>query len=218
MLKQSRASGRQLAVGSLIVSVVVVAGLGLTASGTSAATAISDRVETVTGLDLHPVAPPAPPAPPAPLPPVAGAGDRDVSTTIVRDGRTIRKHVVVVRDGKRIEDRIDVGEIPDVRERDCDAGKDGSDRQIVLHSRAGNRRVMIICTNRVARIAAEGAAMAANGKEIAQRARESALAGLRSARAQVESARAMADAERAEALAGIDQGIAEVEADMARPD
>jgi drug/metabolite transporter (DMT)-like permease len=42
---------------------------------------------------------------------------------------------------------------------------------------------MIICTNRIAKMASEGAAMAANGKDIERHALESALAGLRSARA-----------------------------------
>jgi hypothetical protein len=227
------------------VSLLVVAGLGLTASGTSAATAL-DGVSAAVTAELQAAVPPAPAAPTAPVAPVAPAApdrkavrpaaptppdapvppapptppetaaDDDVSTTVTRDGRHIRKHVVRIRDGKLVDDRVVLADVPEIDERTCRAGKDGSDKQLVLHSREGKKRVMIICTNRIERVAAEGAAIAANSKDIERHALESALAGLRSAHASIAANHALTGAERARALAGIQEGLAELQADLAK--
>ena len=63
MLTTLPRSRRRLATGGALVSAVVLAGLGLTASGTSAAAAISGKVGDTIGVDLQ-AAPPAPPTPP----------------------------------------------------------------------------------------------------------------------------------------------------------
>lgn len=83
MLKSGPASSRRLFAGAATVALLATAGLGLTASGTSAAAAVKARVGDTIGVDLDrelavdfaQVAPPAPPSPPAPpvtlAPPVA---------------------------------------------------------------------------------------------------------------------------------------------------
>lgn len=209
-----------------MVAVVVLGGLGLTASGSSAAAALTTKVGTAVGVDLQ-AAPPAPPAPmvapaaaPLPAPPAPRApGDTDtVSTTTTADGRTVRKRVVHIHNGDRVEDAAWLKDMPQVSERDCKNGRDGSEKQIVVNSHDGKQRLMIICTNRIAKMASEGAAMAANGKDIERHALESALAGLRSARAVIAANTGMSAEQRTEALAGIDEGIAEVQADMAKPE
>ena len=63
MLTTMPRSRRRLATGGVLMSAVVLAGLGLTASGTSAAKAISGKVGDTIGVDLQ-AQPPAPPAPP----------------------------------------------------------------------------------------------------------------------------------------------------------
>ena len=72
MLTTLPRSRRRLATGGALISTVVLAGLGLTASGTSAAAAISGKVGHTIGVDLQ-AAPPAPPAPPAPMVPAPPA-------------------------------------------------------------------------------------------------------------------------------------------------
>lgn len=90
MLTRSPASRRRLASGATTVAVLVVAGLGLTASGSGAA-AITTSVREAVGVPQVPPAPPAPPStltPPAPpLPPAPAAHGRKA------------KRVVVVRNG-----------------------------------------------------------------------------------------------------------------------
>lgn len=91
MLKTSRASRRRLVTGMASIALLTLAGLGLTASGTSAAIVVSNSIRTTTGVDLQLPAPP-PPAPVAtdvpamPVPPKPS-------------GKTV-KRVVVVKDGK----------------------------------------------------------------------------------------------------------------------
>ena len=96
MLTISPASRRRFATGAASIALLTAAGLGLTASGTSAAAAINDGVRASTGVDLQiaePVPPPPPTAPAAPIatnvPPVPRS---DVS------GKTTRR-VVIVKDG-----------------------------------------------------------------------------------------------------------------------
>ncbi len=52
MLTTSPKSRRQLAVGGATVSLLVLAGLGATASGTPAAAALTSKVERTLGVDL----------------------------------------------------------------------------------------------------------------------------------------------------------------------
>ncbi len=216
MLKTSRASSRRIAAGGAMVSALVLAGLGLTASGTSAAAALTGKVGTAVGVDLQ-TASPAPPAPVEPSSPPAPRATATVGTT-TSDGKTMRKRVIHIHDGERVEDAAWLKDMPQVTERDCKTGKDGGERELVVNRHDGKQRVMIICTNRIAEVASAGAAMAVNSKDIERNALQSALSGLTSARAGIATNPSMTAEQRSEALAGIDEGIAEVQADIAKHD
>jgi hypothetical protein len=138
-----------------------------------------------------------------------------VTTTVTDDGKVIRKRVIHIRDGKTIEDSIDLSDVPEISDRTCRDGKDGGPRELVLNKRDGKKRVMIICTNRIEAVAAEGAATAANSADIERHALESALAGLRSARAGIAGNPALTGDQRVAALKGIEEGLAEIERDLA---
>lgn len=113
MLSVSRTSRRRLVTGGASVAALVTAGLGLTASGTSAATIVTTSIERTTGVTLAQadVLPPAPPAPPAvpdgvtapvsspppvpPVPPVHGVRNTQAVTVITdANGPTVRTHVI----------------------------------------------------------------------------------------------------------------------------
>ena len=110
-----RASRRRLAAGGTALAALTLAGLGLTASGTSAAERVRTSVETAVGIDFagieqaalqNPMPPlPEPPASPAPIAeaaPPAPDGDKVKRRTRV---------MIVDRDGKTT-DLIDDGERP----------------------------------------------------------------------------------------------------------
>jgi bla regulator protein BlaR1 len=171
-----------------------------------------------------PPAPPAPPAPPealAPLPPLGPDVDSDV-TTVSPDGKVTRHKVVRIirrdKDGKVTNEDFagmpPIPEVPEISSKNCPG--DGERHQMVLNEKRDGKRVMIICTNRIERMAREGAAMAANGKDIERNAYRSALAGLRSAQERMRSDTRMGEAARKEAILAIDQSIKEIEEDLAK--
>lgn len=223
MLSVSRASRRRLVTGAATVSLLACTGLALTVSSSRAAAAISGEVGRVTGIELQ--AAPTPPAPPTP--PAVGTEPGSTSqttTTRTRDGRTVRTRViqhtppgVAPMTQAEIDAAVARGmaAVPQVSERPCRVGTDGPDDQLVVNTKDGKKRIMVVCTNRIERVAAAGSAAAANAKATERQALESALAGLRSAREAVQTADMTAEA-RTKALAGIDEGLAEVQADLAR--
>jgi bla regulator protein BlaR1 len=212
MLTTARTSRRRLAIGSVSVAALVAAGLGMTASGTSAAEAVAAKIRT--DIQAVPPVPPAPSVPPVtpvpPMPDVPPVPARDVQAT----HDNTRTRIVRIEKG----DRIVMPAIPEISERPCADGRDGDAKQFVVNRKDGDKRIMIICSNRIEKAAAEGAEMAANNKDIQRSALRSAISGLRSARAGIAGNMSMSAEARAEALGGIDEGIAEVEADMAKAD
>jgi bla regulator protein BlaR1 len=212
MLTTARTSRRRLAIGSVSVAALVAAGLGMTASGTSAAEAVAAKIRT--DIQAVPPVPPAPSVPPVtpvpPMPDVPPVPARDVQAT----HDNMRTRIVRIEKG----DRIVMPAIPEISERPCADGRDGDAKQFVVNRKDGDKRIMIICSNRIEKAAAEGAEMAANNKDIQRSALRSAMSGLRSARAGIAGNMSMSAEARAEALAGIDEGIAEVEADIAKAD
>lgn len=179
--------------------------------------------------DLPPPPPPPPGAPDAPLAPPAPpapAIDKNKRVIVIRnsgdghggvhvipdDGKGVRVMRFVHRDkdGKvTTEDFQGMADIPEVSSLDCD-DKQGDPKQMVWHGDKGGKKIIVICKNRIERVAAEGARVAANSKDIERHAYMSALAGLRSARSN------MSGKNNAEAVKAIDEAIAEVEADMAK--
>ncbi|MEG3123052.1 M56 family metallopeptidase [Sphingomonas sp. GB1N7] len=241
MLTTNKTSRTRLIGGAAAIALIGVAGLGLTASGTQAAETVRAKVETATGVNLakFDITPPAPPAapgvaqvaePPAPpelpesanLPPSAPGEDRTIdSSTTTKDGKVVKRIKVVVRDkdGKvRTEDWHGMDELknmPEVSSANCPGG---DAKQMVINEKKGGRQRIIICTNRIEKVASDGAKMAANSKDIQRNALQTAIASLRATRASMEANKDMPAEGRAEAIKGIDEAIAEVTAEMSKAD
>ena len=240
MLSTSPRSRRRLAAGGALVSTLVLAGLGLTASGTSAAAALSSRVGDTLGVDLQAVPPvpsvpavPAvpngvtPPQPPeAPEPPVAGQSvKRVIVNRVGKDGKvnTYTSAPDGTFDDKAIQQMVDrsIKMAPEVTERDCVNGKDGGAKQVVVHATKGEKWTIVICTNRIeSMVTATNAAAAAsvNVDEIRRNAMQTAIASVQASRASIAGNRDLSDADRKEALAEMDEALAEIRAEMASPD
>jgi beta-lactamase regulating signal transducer with metallopeptidase domain len=233
MLTLSPASPRRLVVGRAAVSLLVASGLVATASGTRASAAVADGL-AASGVALSRVAQSTPPAPPAPV--SAAKGVKRV--VVVRDGRTttyqgaaanayvaanpppvppvppvpplpVRAPLPpMVADGRTIF--VPRPDVPRIVSRACATAGDG--RAVVRDEDEGGQRRIVICTDRIAAMAARGAAIAASAKSIERNALTAALSGLRAARSGVLAGDAAASRR---ALPAIDAAIAEVEADLA---
>lgn len=146
-----------------------------------------------------------------------GSGSIDRNVVIVRgdDGKMTKGFKVKVRgaDGRvQTADLLGLDiDMPEIADLNC--GKDqGDDKQMVLHDEKNGKKRIVICRNRIEKVAAAGAAAAARSAEIERDAYRSALAGLRSARAGMAAKGSAGTA----GLQAIDQAIAEVEADLAK--
>ncbi|WNO53076.1 M56 family metallopeptidase [Stakelama saccharophila] len=243
MLSRNRTvSRRRLAAGASGMAALMVAGLAVTASGTSAAETLRTNVEDSIGVKLdalqlpalREVTPPAevpapaapaapdapaplaqddlPPPPPAPTAPVA-----DLSVPAAPPAPTAETRTIVIKNREiAAKARAEaMASIPDIREQNCGGGGTATRRIIENRNGAGKKKIMIICSDRIEKMAQEAQAHAMQSKSMAL---ESALAGLESAKASIRAAADLSAADRDEALAGIDEGIAEVRAEMAERD
>lgn len=267
----------RLLAGGATLAVLLMAGLGVTASGTQAAERVRTGVEHATGVDFAaielpslPQVPPAPPAPPTPatppapdappappLPPeakksvhvtlvdkdgkVTRLDDTDVDEARLGDGKKVtRRFVIRSKDGKPMswDDAhkdlpADLAErlknMPEIASRDC-SEKEGDPKSHVLRREENGKKITIICTNRIERVAslaaldgqrvqlfarraeADARGAAAHAIVMSRHAEASALFGLRNARRNIERNTDMSEAQRSNALAGIDQAIRELEA------
>jgi hypothetical protein len=230
MLSKTRQfSPARAATGLIGIGALSVAALAFTASGTSAAATLKEKVETVTGVALGQDMP-APPAPPAaaeapepaaapepPEAPEAAEGPNTVGRHVYRfseddkkNGKRVRKMVIVRADGSKDEIAMpDVdairASIPEIRDGKC--GK-GEGKPSVEHRQDGGKKIMIICTDRIEMAAADAERMAMRHKALGM---DSARMGLRIARRSIESETHMSAAERATALKGIDEAMAELD-------
>ena len=245
MLSLSPASRRRLVSGTAAVGALLVAGLGLTASGSSAA-AISAGVQDAVAQ----AAPPSP-TPPAAVIDRAPAADREEtnSTTahkvrnvvVVKDGKTtvydsadVDAHLaanerVAIRplapDSSRMifkvsEDpstSIEVQDIPAIRSATCGIGT-GQPTSMMVRSGKGEKRMIVICTDRIRQATADAMVTASNTKDIERNAYTRALIGLTEARARIVANRDMADADRTRAVNAIDTSITEMRGQIARFD
>jgi len=221
MLSKTRKNSPiRLAAGLAGVSALSLAALGLTASGTQAAEQITAKVEAVTGIKLAQEVP-APPAPPAgvelPAPPAAPEAVDGVRTerhvyrytTDGKDkGKQVKKIVVVHADGSTDEhdmpdmDKI-MADMPEMKSMNCGGGD-----KPVIERHDGKKHVIIMCTDRMEKVAVDAHRIAMDSKRMGMR---SALMGLRMARRSVENERDISDDERAKALKGIDEAIRELD-------
>lgn len=236
LAKTHEYSSRRIATGVAAMAVIGLAALGLTASGTAAAERIKVKVTSATGitLDQDMPAPPAPPsapeapgAPEAPEPPTPPAAPEPGTATSHRqvyhyssdkDGKRIDKVIVTRANGT--EDVVVVPNIPpihvnipEIRNGKC--GKAGPNGEAVMHRQNGDKKVMIICTDRIDAMAENATRMAMHGKRMGL---EGARMGIESARRAIQADRSIGDAARAEALKELDEAMSEIAKEFASND
>ena len=244
MLTTGRRSRLRLTLGGTAVTALMIGGLAATASGTPAAATVRAGVEKATGIDIAtidarvaaklqsaPAAPPpapaaepegvdlpAPPPPPAdvaPLPPIDG------SNVVISDNGTRKtsKRVKIVRvdkDGNSVtEDWVGPINVPDVRSSNCGGG---DDRNMVVNKTRGDKRIVIICNDRIERVVAMSNANIEKSKDIQRMAYAHALESLHRARERVARDERMGAEAKRDALESIDDSIRDMQADMANPD
>ena len=107
---------------------------------------------------------------------------------------------------------------PEVTERDCANGRDGGPKEIVVHSVKGEKRTMVICTNRIEGMVTASTAAAVDADAIRRNAMRTAVASVQASRASIAANRDMADADRKQALAEMDRALSELHTEMAAPD
>lgn len=242
MLSKDRVSKARLASGAAAVAAVALVSLALTASGTQAAERLRSQVKASIGVDLAQLdAPKAPIAPgaaqAADLPPPPKLAEAPPAPPAKPEVRRHTKIIIRTKDGK-VETIDTEGEdidaelarvmpdskirvmVPDVIEGKC-ADADG--KPVVKNERRNGKQVIIICRNRIERLASDAKWQAKRAEivmlragEIERHARMSALDGVRAARAGIVANRDMSESARAAALKGIDEAIAELEADAAK--
>ena len=242
MLTTGRRSRLRLTLGGTAVTALMIGGLAATASGTPAAATVRAGVEKATGIDIAtidakvaaklqstPSAPapaaepegadlPPPPPPPANVAPPQRIDDADVATS---DGGTKKmskrfKIVRVDKDGKAVtEDWVGPINVPDVRSSNCGGG---DDRNMVVNKTRGDKRIIIICNDRIERVVTMNKANLEKSGEIQRMAYTHALEGLRRARERVAADERMGAEAKRDALESIDDSIRDMQADMAHPD
>ena len=179
----------------------------------------ADAVSQALPVSPVPPAPPAADAPPAP--PMTAEADGDDSMAAADDGKHEHRRIVRLdKDGKMTTEDFPgmsaLANMPEVKSASCPG--DGDSHQTVLHPQRGDKKIVIICTNRIEKLAREGEALAANSKEIERNAYQSALAGLRAARDHMRADRSMQEDARKAAMQAMEESIKEVEADLAKVD
>jgi beta-lactamase regulating signal transducer with metallopeptidase domain len=173
---------------------------------------------------------PPPPGPPSAALPPAPPADPDAGepgTVVVTknaDGKKVVKRVKFVRLGKNgevmNENYQDLRDIPEISSGSCDPGGKGKrpGDEMVVNKTKGDKRVLIICTDRIDRVVSMNVATAVNAKDIQRKAFAQALAGLHTARARIAGNASMTSDQKKEALAGIDEAIRGMESDQAKAD
>lgn len=220
LAKTNRPSPARLAAGLVGIGALSLTALGLTASGTPAVAEIRATVGEGIGaiaqtLPTPPAAPAAPEAPPAPDAWPAPGAPSARTTTTDKDGKRVKKIVIVHSDGEQKEVALpDVAAIraatPEVRDGNCGAGAPTVEQR----TEAG-RKIMLVCQDRIEAMAAKAQAMAIRSKALGLR---TAMASLRAARHSIEAEKSLSDAQRDEALAGIDQAMEEIQSEASQPD
>ncbi len=232
--KHDRKSPARVASGVTGATLLTLAGLALTASGTQAAANLRADVGAAIGVDLAqaaPVVPAAPAARPAAAPSVqrqvrqarivAPAGNGQV--TIVQDGPDAPIRIsaprIVMKDDRLVVSPDALAGIPTVASARCGGDKDDDVR---IERREGDARRIVICTDRIELRAAEAIrrakladAMASRQRALASvragMANRQAMFGLKMARSSIETQADLDAAQKSAALKGIDDAIRELE-------
>ena len=240
MLTTGRRSRLRVTLGGTAVAALMIGGLAVTASGTPAAATVRAGVEKATGIDIASIdarvaarlqsAPPLPPAEPegAPLPPPPALPARAempappadaMTVTVDSDGKKVGKRFKIVRvnkDGKTVtEDWVGPINVPEVRNSNCGGG---DDRNMVVNKMSGDKRIIIICNDRIERVVTMSKVNMEKSKDVQRMAYVHALESLHRARERVAENERLSAEEKREALEGIDDSIKDMEADIANPD
>jgi beta-lactamase regulating signal transducer with metallopeptidase domain len=248
MLSTSPRSRRRLVLGGALVSTVVLGGLGVTASGTSAAAAISHRVGNTMGIDLQatsaaldmPEMPETPEMPAMPAMPAMAAMPAMPAVPAVADaaGPAANVHRVVVKrvgvDGKVSTfstaedghpDRRDIQLLVDRSLRAAPQVSEGTcsagkdgQPQQLVVHGTKDARRTIVICTNRIKAAAASGAASIDAQAIRQNALETALASVRASRASIAANGDMPVADRKQALAEMDSALAELREEMASPD
>ena len=237
MLATSPKSRRRFRSGVASVAALAVAGLGLTASATSAA-AIGRHVERAVADGATPTPAPSPAPPTAPAQAAAAPDGQVRQVLVVRNGKStvydradIDAHLAAgdtvsiqpLAPGSsrmilKLPDdpgaRVEVQEMPAVSSASCGIGT-GEPTAMAIRTGKGEKRKIVICTDRIRMVTASAMATEAGARAVEHDAYAQALAGLLDARGKAVADAGMSDADRARALAGIDQAIAEMRSQLA---
>lgn len=106
-------------------------------------------------------------------------------------------------------------EIPEIASINC---ADGEGDRLVRHEKVDGHQRIIICRNRIERVAMNAQRKVADASVIQRNAYRRALEGLRRARDRMQTDTRIAGAARDESLRAMEESIAGLEADMARVD
>lgn len=233
MLSSASKSRRRVASGAAAVGVLIVTGLGVTASGTQAAEGIRAKMcKTLCHHLSQPVAlamaAPAPlaatgPAPMASATPQVDAAPADQNVPAPPMPPSSVAPVppappappvppMPVVDANAIQASVAraTADMPEVSSRDCGSG---NGNQLVINDQAGAKNRIIICRDRIAEVASRGASV--DTAAIERNAYQSALAGLQTARNKVSGDAGLSEEERRDAVSSIDESIKELQDDLA---
>ncbi|WP_448501938.1 M56 family metallopeptidase [Sphingomonas sp.] len=234
LTKHRRPSRAQRWGGMAGIGALTLAGLALTASGTGAAEELKANVAERTGVDIDRIELPrlaqlpAIPSPPPVVAPEAAKEPRRVVVLRTRDterGQWPKREELSGPEQERVDRSIAEAEkareyakevmanAPKVETLRC-----GGDGQMTTRAvTADGSASIIVCKDRIERIAAEAKARAERAEIVARATdtsgKATALASIRTARRSIESNRNLSDEQRAKALAGLDQAMAQIERD-----
>ncbi|PZQ60071.1 MAG: peptidase M56 [Sphingomonas taxi] len=242
MLGRKRATRAQMTLGGAAITALAVGGLAFTASGTQAAERVRAGMEDATGIEM------TEPAARTPQHIVAERRTgRDTRVTVTVDGRTttytgaaaeayLAAHPAPVPPAPPAPPAgpapgdAPVPPVPpsppappipatvaQVVEHNC-GGTASGERQMVVSTGTGASRTTVICTDRIERVAAEGARAAVDARRIERQSLRTALSGLQSARAGMVGNPHLSDEQRRHALAGIDEALADLREQLAARD
>lgn len=233
--KHNPKSRARVTTGIAGAAALTLAGLALTASGAGAAMTQAEAPTPpappeAPAAPTAPTAPEAPSAPEAPDAPEASKEKRVHRIVMVerkdgkdKDGKTVKHETRVIRmkgDGKEFVWTGDMDIDVDVKSMKCGGSKDDA---VKVETRDGDKRKVVICTDRIEMRADAAEAKAKGAEALARRAHVMAIASadmgkrhavmsLKLARRTIEAQTELSAEQKAAALKGIDDAMRELEA------
>jgi bla regulator protein BlaR1 len=230
--KHNPKSRARVTIGIAGAAALTLSGLALTASGAGAAMTQADApmppaAPVAPEAPEVPTAPEAPSAPDAPDAPQVSKEQRVHRTVVVerRGGKDVKTETRVVRtdrDGTAFSwtGDMDMDINVEVKSMKCGGSKDDD---VKIETRNGDKRKIVLCTDRIEMRADAAAAEAKGADAHARRAQAIAIAsadmgkrhammGLKMARRSIEAQTELSAAQKSAALNGIDEAMRELEA------